>query len=297
MSRCFCNGGGDNTEWGTILGNIANQTDLINYIEEKTKNKKDKYLDEQNITVWDNVVWYNFVDGLDATVYYNGAYKESATKTVGAYEISRVQKEDGSGKIDFLVSTSTNLFVCKGTVETDGATFTTSWTQTTLLDMYEVKSNKTNTISSTSTDNQYPTAKAVYTALNSSKAKLLSYPVGSIMYRYDDKSPASLLGGSWTRLNQCFLFAGGTGEIGKTGGEFTHTLSVGEMPSHGHNGEVATTKTYGKASLGLEEQTYYKGAVMVHGGGDYTFVGATGGSGAHNNMPPYIQVAVWRRTA
>ncbi len=68
--------------------------------------------------------------------------------------------------------------------------------------------------------------------------------------------------------------AGSTYAKGATGGEATHTLTVGEMPSHTHSYNV-------KGGTGSEQ-----------GGGSGSYdigktTGSTGGDGAHNNLPPY----------
>lgn len=114
------------------------------------------------------------------------------------------------------------------------------------------------------------------------------YPVGSVYISYSHVNPGTLFGGTWTRIQNAFLWAvDGSGTIGQTGGEKEHTLTVNEIPSHSHgsvySGNVSGTKNYGWFNTTGDKITY--GTVP------------TGGGAAHNNMPPYIQVSVWRRTA
>lgn len=123
---------------------------------------------------------------------------------------------------------------------------------------------------------------------------LRAYPVGSIYIAYNHTSPASLFGGTWTRIENRFLWAttaGGT--IGGTGGEQTHTLSLSEIPSHSHT--MNQTNYSNKAPATSSTTSDYK-TVAYYVGGD-RLTNTAGGGGAHNNMPPYIQVSIWRRTA
>ena len=114
------------------------------------------------------------------------------------------------------------------------------------------------------------------------------YPVGSIYLSYSHVSPAVLFGGTWVRIENAFLWGvDENGTIGQTGGAKTHTLTVNELPSHTHgsvySGNVSGTKTHAWLASG--------GTAMAYG------TVATGGGAAHNNMPPYVQVSIWRRTA
>ena len=74
---------------------------------------------------------------------------------------------------------------------------------------------------------------------------------------------------------------------GESGGEKTHTLTTGEMPSHTHDviGASQTTRKY------VEDSRGYPLGVMSE-----KTTSSTGGGAAHNNMPPYITAYCWRRT-
>lgn len=114
------------------------------------------------------------------------------------------------------------------------------------------------------------------------------YPVGSVYISYSHNSPATMFGGTWVRIENAFLWGiDSDGGIGVTGGSKTHTLTVNELPSHSHgavySGNVSGTKTHPWLASGGSAMAY--GAI------------ATGGGAAHNNMPPYVQVSIWRRTA
>ena len=119
------------------------------------------------------------------------------------------------------------------------------------------------------------------------------YPVNSIYISYSHTSPAELFGGSWTRLSNTFLWGcDSTGVIGQTGGEKTVTLTVNEMPSHQH-----FLSNYNTGGTTADYSTY---AVMAPGTVGYSANVKTsfnGNGAAHNNMPPYTQVSIWRRIA
>lgn len=120
------------------------------------------------------------------------------------------------------------------------------------------------------------------------------YPVGSIYMSVNSTNPKTLFGGTWVQIKDRFLLAAGTTyKAGATGGESTHTLTESEMPSHNHavytpNDAAADHSAPGNYPDGTSDSTYY--AV-----GSYT--SSAGGGGAHNNMPPYLSVYVWKRTA
>ena len=131
----------------------------------------------------------------------------------------------------------------------------------------------------------------------------LLHPVGSIYTSVNSTSPASLFGGTWERLKDVFLLAAGdTYAAGATGGEAEHTLTEDEMPNHRHNRYIE----YSSASTGLAQYDMYitSGSwsqVWESGGRSSGFttmpVGKTGGDAAHNNMPPYLTVYMWKRVA
>jgi len=117
------------------------------------------------------------------------------------------------------------------------------------------------------------------------------YPVGSVYTSVNSTSPASLFGGTWELIQNKFLL--GTDDIanlGNTGGEAEHTLTINEMPSHRH---------YISVSGDTQEWQTRIDTVATGGtwGRNNSIVSDTGGNQAHNNMPPYIKVAIWKRTA
>lgn len=66
------------------------------------------------------------------------------------------------------------------------------------------------------------------------------YPIGAIYQSTSATSPASIIGGTWSAIQNRFLVgAGGSYKVNATGGETSHTLTVNEMPSHTHPQNVS----------------------------------------------------------
>ena len=119
----------------------------------------------------------------------------------------------------------------------------------------------------------------------------LVYPVGSIYMSINNVSPATLFGGKWVQIKGRFLL--GASDVYKantTGGEVAHTLTNDEMPNHQHSIWFPNSGGEQSAEIGYPEtgskNTYYAEASKTSG---------AGGGAAHNNMPPYLVVYMWRR--
>ena len=139
------------------------------------------------------------------------------------------------------------------------------------------------------------------------KASMLQvvYPVGSVYMNVSNSAnPNSLFGfGTWVALAPGRMLLGaGTGtdsrsEVrsfagGSSGGEYSHQLTVSELPAHNH--------------------TMPQGTPVPASGGSYNYAsgddvttgtmnspppsGDTGGGAAHNNLSPYLTVYMWQRT-
>ena len=118
-----------------------------------------------------------------------------------------------------------------------------------------------------------------------------AYPVGSIYLSAVDTDPATLFGGTWERIGGRFLLgADDTYPAGSTGGESEHTLTIDEMPKHNH--EIDDLNASGNATPYMTVSAQDK---KGYGGNVQTMF--AGGGKAHNNMPPYLSVYMWKRVA
>lgn len=118
-------------------------------------------------------------------------------------------------------------------------------------------------------------------------------PVGSIIMRYDHTDPAALYPGTvWVRIENRFLWAADSkGQIGREAGSATVTLTTAQLPSHTHGA------VYSADAAGTKNLPWLSTGVL--GTGDKLAYGtvATGAGEPHDNMPPFVQVSAWRRTA
>lgn len=160
------------------------------------------------------------------------------------------------------------------------------------------------------------------------------YYIGKIEHIAVDKTPAQLgLPGTWEQIKGRFLLGsdGSIYPLGSKAGSSTHTLSSAEMPVHKHSGSISSvslttnssgnhnhapnigdaflTRTVGDQSGGINpasgssfnytatSQTAYTGAhTHIINAHSHTLTINNNGSGqAHNNMPPYEVVHIWKR--
>ena len=139
-------------------------------------------------------------------------------------------------------------------------------------------------------------------------------PVGSIYMTVDASfDPNEHFIGTWTRIEDKFLLAAGsTYTSGATGGAATVKLTAAEsgVPAHSHapyaanygyvmarqsvlNGDMGTQTGSGRhyPYIDTNSDGYWARPTST---GQNT---AAGASQAHENMPPYLVVNVWQRTA
>ena len=169
---------------------------------------------------------------------------------------------------------------------------------------------------------------STFNVKNGDIANLLdrTYPVGSIYMSVNSTEPSTLFGGTWERLKGRFLIGAGTntetnsngeyGDLGhgdptfaggETGGEYRHQLTINEMPEHHHDtndytlvvnkNAVRISTNMGAQCLNGESPTNIVPNIKATKNEDGNRTGFTGGDGKHNNMPPYLAVYMWKRTA
>ncbi len=129
-----------------------------------------------------------------------------------------------------------------------------------------------------------------------------AYPVGSIYMSVNSTNPQTLFGGTWVQIKDKFLLAAGTTyKAGSTGGEAAHALSLEEMPNHGHTiyapnaGGSEEGAALGFPTVGSSKTWWYEASKTGRRGGGSA--AKEGEAQAHNNLPPYITVYMWKRTA
>lgn len=115
------------------------------------------------------------------------------------------------------------------------------------------------------------------------------YPVGAIYISARSTSPASLFGGTWEQVKDRFLLAAGSSyAAASTGGAATVTLTTDQIPSHTHSIREGTTNgtTSGYRFSATSGNFSMAGYIDYAGGGE-----------AHDNMPPYLAVYMWKRVS
>ena len=118
-------------------------------------------------------------------------------------------------------------------------------------------------------------------------------------------NPSGFLGGTWVELQGRFLLGRSASYgNGSTGGASTVALSTAQMPSHGHpfkhgshswlwgGGQGTTVFATADAVAGQPPSNN-----LVTNQNNWNSSDPTGGNGAHDNMPPYLAVYMWKRTA
>ena len=136
------------------------------------------------------------------------------------------------------------------------------------------------------------------------------YPIGAIYMSVDSTSPATLFGGEWQQLTETFLYASTTADTGTTataGSKDAITIAHSHKPS-------ATTKQFlvanpGSSTAGVDKTGSKRAYTETNNNGirylfdrdsslsDVCCTNTVGDDGTGKNMPPYMKVYMWKRTA
>ena len=126
----------------------------------------------------------------------------------------------------------------------------------------------------------------------------LIYPIGSIYMSVNATSPDTLFGGSWQKIEGKFLLGTSNSySLNSEGGEANHTLTINEMPSHQHSVPFGATTAGDSSGFPYAWESGLTSATQGKGWGANAGTFAQGKTQPHNNMPPYLAVNIWKRTA
>ena len=156
----------------------------------------------------------------------------------------------------------------------------------------------------------------------------LIYPVGAIYISLNSVSPATLFGGTWEALEGRFLVGCDSGAFaaGATGGADDSALTAAAIPSHTHEiinysaSNIIDNPCFVVLQQGDGNLVHYTGTSnnvsgvvwnagtsgvgtgsyrSIYLGGPDKYLPAAGGGTTtyHNNIPPFVWVYMWKRTA
>lgn len=356
------NANGYNITATKFIGNLQGKADSATNADLATKANQDS----QGQTI--NTTYVKGITASNATLTLTKGNGTTSTVTINNVENSKKATQDGSGNtitthyLSRNQSTQNDMNACtvEGIYRFSG-TLKNGWTSDswgTLL-VFNNQYNGSSGVSGTylvqivlPTDGRMWTRQRVNTGAWTSWSKLANttdctdtlkkvYPVGSIYMSTVSTNPATLFGfGTWEAmpagrvlLAQGKSSWGTTYNAGSTGGEATHQLTVGEIPSHNHavsiqsSGEhnhIANSNTSGTHShvlptanalgsgSGYVIGTSNGGTLNTSGNGEHshvitinnngshthnTTVKETGSGQAHSNMPPYLAIYIWKRVS
>ena len=134
----------------------------------------------------------------------------------------------------------------------------------------------------------------VLNATNLNQAFLDMHPIGAIYLSVDSTNPGTLFGGTWEQIKDKFLLtAGDTYTAGNTGGNATHSHKTA-LGFDGNNlygwSDINNYPVYGSE---------INSSVMFVSTGITTTTGSirTAFTNSVSNLPPYLVVYAWKRTA
>ena len=158
---------------------------------------------------------------------------------------------------------------------------------------------------------------------NAIEIRDLMYPIGSVYISVNNINPKTLIGGEWEQIKDVFLLGCGNTYInGSKGGAAAVKLTENEIPAHTHgskdlkgtanfrdhntgdknlllNASGVLSKSAVKwdgshsATAAATKADYYYNRLSLNVTHEHDSVG---NGAAHENMPPYLAVYMWKRT-
>lgn len=130
------------------------------------------------------------------------------------------------------------------------------------------------------------------------------YPVGAVYISINSTSPQTLFGGTWEQIQGQFLLGASSAyPAGSTGGSKDAVVvahSHNPANQSGYYGFITSaSKAFTVGDMGSQSGSgrYYPFSTSDYDISRNTQTGSTGVSGTDKNMPPYIAVYMWYRTA
>ena len=221
--------------------------------------------------------------------YFTGTWLQTTAATDLGYTPGKVAVLDQSGWVYYRTPAE-----IKSDIGADGYLPTTGGTMTGAITTKGIKLTSGTDFGS-SLPSSLQSNQLFFQTLGSNYILDNVYPVGSIYMSVNSTNPKNLFGGTWEQIQGKFLFGMDSSyPAGSTGGEITHALTIDEMPEHNHTIYYPNAGgPYGNANIGYPEDS---GTNMTWCA-EMCKTASTGGGAAHNNMPPYLAVYVWKRTA
>ena len=216
------------------------------------------------------------ITGTDEAPVLNLVLPKGIDGDAGSVGIA-VQNTEPNDTLAWIDTSSTGNLISIPEIKDDIVNTTDTWSSAKIRDFAGLKDD---VISDTNT-------------WSSAKIRDFIYPVGSIYLSINNTNPSTIFGGTWEQIQDTFLLAAGlTYAAGDTGGEATHTLIVEEIPPHNHH-ILTNNDDFNNSSGGGYYGTHQDGTTAWYQTTWYTE--NTGGGQAHNNMPPYLVVYMWKR--
>ena len=220
--------------------------------------------------------------------YFTGTWLQTTAATDLGYTPGKVAVLDQSGWVYYRTPAE-----IKSDIGADGYLPTTGGTMTGTITTKGIKLTSGTDFGS-SLPSSLQSNQLFFQTLGSNYILDNVYPVGSIYMSVNSTNPKNLFGGTWEQIQGKFLFGMDSSyPAGSTGGEITHALTIDEMPEHNHTIYYPNAGgPYGNANIGYPEDS---GTNMTWCA-EMCKTASTGGGAAHNNMPPYLSVYIWKRT-